>query len=61
MQRELDTLWEENKRLLNPQTFILNLSPALQKVKEDLLTEYSANKQNNIKTYDLDEISENDL
>ena len=61
VQRELDTLWEENKRLLNPQTFILNLSPALQKVKEDLLTEYSANKQNNIKTYDLDEISENDL
>ena len=61
VQRELDTLWEENKRLLNPQTFILNLSPSLQKVKEDLLTEYSANKQNNIITYDLDEISENDL
>lgn len=45
VQAELDTLWEENKRLLNPQTFIINLSPSLQKVKEELLEEYSTAKQ----------------
>lgn len=33
VQTELDTLWDENKRLLNPQTFIINLSPSLQKGK----------------------------
>lgn len=56
VQSQLDTLWEENKRLLNPQTFILNLSPALQDVKDRLLEEYSKKKiypNEKVETFDL--------
>ena len=53
VQDELDTLWEENKRLLNPQGFIINLSPALQKVKHQLLCEHSAKREEKVKTFDF--------
>lgn len=57
VQRELDTLWEENKRLLNPQTFILNLSPALQEVKTRLLDEHRQDKEKqDVLTFDLDNL-----
>ena len=44
VQKELATLWEENLRLKNPQTFIINLSPKLAKTKEKLIQEHIANK-----------------
>lgn len=45
VQRQLESLWEENKRLLNPQTFILNLSPALTELKSRLLLEHATEKE----------------
>ena len=54
VQLQLDTLWEENKRLNNAQTFILNLSPALQELKTRLLNTYSTKKVvNNIEEIDM--------
>lgn len=44
VQEQLDTLWEENKRLTNPQTFIVSLSPKLEKMKEDLLYAHNRGK-----------------
>lgn len=44
VQEQLDTLWEEHKRLTNPQTFIVSLSPALEKLKKDLLSEHNQAK-----------------
>lgn len=38
--RELATLWEENLRLYNPQTFIISLSEKLLEVKTKLLNEH---------------------
>lgn len=37
VKNELSTLWEENLRLINPQTFIVSLSEKLLKVKTQLL------------------------
>ena len=55
VQRQLDTLWDENKRLLNAQTFTLNLSPALQEVKNKLLEQHRSEKEKKyIETFDLD-------
>ena len=38
VQQELKTLWDEALRLENPQTYIINLSEKLQKIKENLLS-----------------------
>ena len=40
VQREVSTLWEENLRLTNAQTFIISLSEKLLKVKNQLLNAY---------------------
>ena len=37
VQDELNTLWDEALRINNPQTYIINLSTKLQKIKNDLL------------------------
>ena len=42
VQKQLDSLWEENKRLSSPQTFILSLSEKLLKLKNKLLAEAKA-------------------
>ncbi len=67
VQTQLNTLWEENKRLINPQTFILNLSPALQTLKTELLKEHAkenkekqAKNQKEIKVVSFDEQDKND-
>lgn len=39
--RELDTLWDESKRLINPQHVYVDLSEKLYKMKQDLLDGYS--------------------
>ncbi|VEJ34875.1 Nicotinate phosphoribosyltransferase 2 [Aedoeadaptatus ivorii] len=44
VQKELGTLWDEIKRLNNPHEYIVDLSPALWKVKDDLLEKHGANK-----------------
>lgn len=55
VKKQLDTLWNENKRLLNAQTFTLNLSPALQDVKNKLLEEHRSEKEKQyIETFELD-------
>ncbi len=41
VQDELNTVWEEAKRLENPHTYIVNLSKNLRKMKEDLLNSHS--------------------
>lgn len=40
-QKELDTLWDEVKRLTNPHRFIVDLSPKLFDLKQDLLHKIS--------------------
>lgn len=40
VQKELATLWEENLRLSNPQTFIISLSEKLLEIKTKLLKEH---------------------
>ncbi|HBG76681.1 MAG TPA: nicotinate phosphoribosyltransferase, partial [Clostridiales bacterium] len=40
--RELDTLWEEYKRLTNPHVFKVDLSQKLYDLKQKLLRQYSA-------------------
>lgn len=40
---ELDTLWSENKRLLNPQTIFVDLSPELYALKNSLLHSINTN------------------
>lgn len=40
VQDELETLWEETKRLENPHEYIVDLSYQLWKIKEDLLDEH---------------------
>lgn len=41
VQSELNTVWEESKRLENPHTYIVNLSNNLKKLKENLLNTYN--------------------
>ena len=61
VQLQLDTLWDENKRLINPQTFILNLSPALQTIKTELLKEHAKeNKKSQFETIDITNENLND-
>ncbi len=43
VQVELETLWEETKRLDNPQEYIVDLSYDLWKIKEELLGEHGKN------------------
>ena len=45
VQQQLDTLWEENLRLDNPQTFIISLSDRLLKVKNALLNAHRKTDQ----------------
>ncbi len=40
---ELDTLWEETKRLDNPNEYIVDLSEKLWKLKDDLLKKHGKN------------------
>ncbi|MGI6212498.1 MAG: nicotinate phosphoribosyltransferase [Anaerovoracaceae bacterium] len=40
-QEQLETLWEETLRFENPQTYYVDLSPRLWKVKNDLIEEHS--------------------
>lgn len=42
-ERELDTLWEETKRLDNPNEYIVDLSERLWKVKDQLLKKHGKN------------------
>ncbi|MGR5590889.1 nicotinate phosphoribosyltransferase [Peptoniphilus grossensis] len=42
-ERELDTLWEETKRLDNPNEYIVDLSEKLWKVKDQLLKKHGKN------------------
>ena len=42
-ERELDTLWEETKRLDNPNEYIVDLSEKLWKVKDELLKKHGKN------------------
>jgi len=42
--RELDTLWEETKRLDNPNEYIVDLSEKLWSLKDDLLKKHGKNK-----------------
>lgn len=42
-ERELDTLWEETKRLDNPNEYIVDLSERLWKVKDELLKKHGKN------------------
>nr|MCR4604497.1 nicotinate phosphoribosyltransferase [Eubacterium sp.] len=39
--RELDTLWDESRRLVNPQTVFVDLSDKLYDIKSALLEKYS--------------------
>ncbi|HVJ50682.1 nicotinate phosphoribosyltransferase [Desulfitobacterium sp.] len=41
-QKEMDTLWDEVKRLTNPHRYIVDLSPKLFKLKRDLLQHISS-------------------
>lgn len=41
VQAELNTVWEEAKRLENPHTYIVNLSKNLKELKKDLLNSYN--------------------
>ena len=41
-QRELSTLWDETRRLINPQEVYVDLSDKLYHIKIDLLEEMSA-------------------
>ena len=40
-QQELDLLWDESRRLVNPQEVYVDLSDKLYKIKSDLLEEMS--------------------
>ena len=42
-ERELDTLWEETKRLDNPNEYIVDLSEKLWEVKDTLLKKHGKN------------------
>lgn len=43
--KELDTLWDESKRLVNPHEVHVDLSSRLYKVKCELLDDYGAKRQ----------------
>ena len=43
VQRELNSLWDEVKRLNTPQEYIVDLSPELWKIKDDLLKKHNSN------------------
>ena len=43
VQRELASLWDEIKRLNTPQEYIVDLSPELWKIKDDLLKKHNSN------------------
>jgi nicotinate phosphoribosyltransferase len=44
--RELDTLWEETKRLVNPHKAHIDLSNELWHIKNQLLDSFNANSHN---------------
>ena len=60
VQDQLDTLWEENLRLTNPQTFIISLSPKLEATKERLLSEHNRGvhlpQHEKVEVFDLGEL-----
>jgi nicotinate phosphoribosyltransferase len=39
--QEMDSLWEENKRLDNPHTFPVDISDKLYNLRRDLIAEFS--------------------
>ena len=43
VQRELNSLWDEVKRLNTPQEYIVDLSPELWKIKDELLKKHNSN------------------
>ena len=43
VQRELNSLWDEVKRLNTPQEYIVDLSPELWKMKDELLKKHNSN------------------
>ena len=43
VQRELGTLWDETTRLNSPQEYIVDLSPELWTIKDDLLKKHNSN------------------
>lgn len=45
VQRELSTLWDEIKRLNSPQEYIVDLSPELWKIKDDLMKKHNSSKK----------------
>jgi len=52
VKQELDTLWEENLRLQNPQTFIVSLSEKLLKIKNQLLNAHRKSNAYKVKAQD---------
>ncbi|MCI8814932.1 MAG: nicotinate phosphoribosyltransferase, partial [Lachnospiraceae bacterium] len=45
-QKELDTLWDESRRLVNPQEVYVDLSQKLYNIKKHLLDEIAAEREN---------------
>lgn len=56
VQEELSTLWDEAKRLVNPHTYILNLSDKLTDIKNDLLYNNHQTKTQKPKTITKEDI-----